>query len=84
MDHNFNCKSDLQEQKICNAIGTLAGIWLKGDPEDNNTPWNSEDGTEIAMNWDEKRGEVFWTEWQPMGDIPPQANIAQHDIAGLD
>ncbi|KAG6358532.1 hypothetical protein INS49_012049 [Diaporthe citri] len=72
----------LQEQKLCNAIGTT-GIWLNGDPEDNNTPWKSEDGTEMAMDWDEKRGEVVWTEWQPLGDMPPQSTII-HDIAGLD
>lgn len=84
MNHNFHCKSDLQEQKICNAVGTLAGIWLNGDPEDNNTPWNAGDGTEVAMNWDAKRGEVVWTEWQPLGDKPPQAPFVHHDIPGLD
>ena len=85
MDHNFNnSKSALQQQKTCDAIGTLAGIWLNGDPDDNNTPWNPEDGTEIGMAWDAKRGKMVWTEWQPLGDKPPQADIVQFDIAGLD
>lgn len=84
MNHNFHCKTDLQEQKICNAVGTFAGIWLDGDPEDNNKPWNPEDGTEMAMDWDAQSGQVVWTEWQPMGDKPPQAPFVHHDIAGLD
>lgn len=83
MNHNFNCKSDLEERKICNAIGTFAGIWLNGDPENDNTPWNPEDGTELGMAWDAKRGEVVWTEWQPPGDKPPKPSCVQNDIAGL-
>lgn len=84
MNHNFECKSNLEQQKICNAIGTFAGIWLNGDPQGNNAPWNPADGTEIGMAWDAKRGEVVWTKWQPLGDKPPQPDIVQPDIAGLD
>lgn len=82
LDHNFNCKSDLQERKTCNAIGTLAGIWLNGDPEANSSPWDPEDGTEMGMAWDTEREEVVWTGWQRPGDRPPVPDIVRPDVAG--
>lgn len=83
LDHNFNCKTPLQEQKICNTIGTIAGNWLSGDTDNANTPWDPNDGTEKGMAWDAEREEVVWTKWQAMGDKPPKADIVKHDIAGL-
>lgn len=33
MDHRFTVKDADQEAKICNAIGVIAGIWLRGEVE---------------------------------------------------
>lgn len=86
MDHRFQVKDADQEAKICNAMGVIAGIWLRGDVEDvstESTPWDPEHGTEMTMSWDEKAEQVVWTGWRK-----PDAKAAKVlevvDIAGLD
>lgn len=69
MDHRFLCKDPLQEAKICNAIGVIAGIWLRDDMQDQAksvaaststvyTPWHPREGTEMTMYYDEELKEA--------------------------
>lgn len=95
MDHRFVCKTPLEETRICNALGVIAGIWLRGDVQAHatsstastatqSTPWDPADGTEMTMYYDEESGEAVWTGWTLPGDTSPQVNKQQRDIAGLD
>lgn len=74
----------MQEQKICNANGTIAGIWLSGDVDNAKAPRDPNDGAEMAMVWDAVWEEVVWTKWQAMGERPPKVDIVKHDVARLD
>lgn len=66
MDHNFTCKTELEEEKISNALGIIAGIWLKGNdvsnPE-NPTAWDPADGTEMNLHYDAATKQAVWTGW---------------------
>lgn len=33
MDHRFNTRTPEEAAKVCNAIGVIAGIWLRGEVE---------------------------------------------------
>lgn len=61
-DHNFNCPTELQEQKLCSVVGVLAGLWLRGDTSDGSQagthPWDPEDGTEMLMHYDAEKKEA--------------------------
>lgn len=37
LDHSFNCKTPRQEAKNCNAIGTIAGMWLQQTEDSDET-----------------------------------------------
>lgn len=65
MDHGFKFKTESEEERITSALGVIAGIWLEGDVSDpdNPVPWNLEDGTEMAMRYDEKEDKAIWTGW---------------------
>lgn len=66
MDHNFTCKTELEEEKISNALGVIAGMWLKGDAlsdPDNPTPWDPADGTEMYVHYDATTKQAVWTGW---------------------
>lgn len=65
MDHGFKCETALQEEKLCSALGVIAGIWLQGDMSDpeHPVPWSPEDGTEMEMYFDENQGKAIWTGW---------------------
>lgn len=95
MDHRFVCKTPKEEARICNALGVIAGIWLRGDVPANvtpsaasstsaATPWNPMDGTEMTMYYDHDLEEAVWTGWTLPGAAKPQVNNGPRDIAGLD
>lgn len=66
MDHNFKCNSEIEEEKISNALGVIAGVWLRGDDtkdRKNPTPWDPADGTEMKMEYDAKAKKAVWTNW---------------------
>lgn len=95
MDHRFQCKDGDQELRICNAMGVVAGIWLRGDAQAQAqvgsaasaavtyTPWDPAHGTEMSMSWDEGAKQVMWTGWRASNS--KAADLPQVlDIAGLD
>ncbi|KAL1883353.1 hypothetical protein Daus18300_000411 [Diaporthe australafricana] len=65
MDHNFStCKTEAEEESMCNALGVIAGLWLKGDASadpKNPTPWDSADGTEMDVHYDKEAQKAVWT-----------------------
>lgn len=87
MDHNFNCKTELEEQKVCNALGVIAGLWLRGDaPGDSKgrcEPRDAKDGTEMRMHWDAKKKEVVWTGWNSPADLQSKQEGLERDVADL-
>lgn len=94
MDHRFVCRTEEEESRICNALGVIAGIWLRGDVPANAmsgaastttaaTPWNPLDGTEMTMHYDTTLQEAVWTGWTLPGAARPQVNHEPRDIAGL-
>lgn len=95
MDHRFLCKTPLEEARICNALGVIAGIWLRGDIQTHatssptltatvSTPWDPQDGTEMTMHYDATLQEAVWSGWTIPGADKPQVNTETRDIAGLD
>lgn len=79
MDHNFTCKTALEEEKITNALGAIAGVWLKGDDSpdpDNPTPWDPADGTEMKMHWDAETQQAVWTGWTTPDEDPKEQGLA--------
>lgn len=79
MEHNFSCKTELEEEKITNALGVIAGIWLRGDDrldQENPTPWDPADGTEMKMHWDAATQQAVWSDWTtPVEDQKGQGFI---------
>lgn len=65
-DHHFTCKDAHEEEQICGSLGVIAGIWLKGTTSDPKSPWNTEDGTEMAMHYDADEKKAVWTNWTPL------------------
>lgn len=81
MDHNFTCKTELEEEKITNALGVIAGMWLKGDSwsePDNPTPWDPAHGTEMKMHWDAATQQAVWTGWATPKEDPKKQGVTVH------
>lgn len=81
MDHNFTYKSELEEERMSNALGVIAGIWLRGDVSSdpgNPTPWDPADGTEMNMHYDAAAQQAVWTGWTtPVEDSKKQTVAVQ-------
>ena len=78
MDHNFTCKTELEEEKMCSALGVIAGIWLKGDDTldpYNPTPWDPADGTELKIEWNAKTQQVVWNTWTTLAEDLHQQGV---------
>lgn len=78
MDHNFTCKTALEEKKITNALGAIAGVWLKGDDSsdpDSPTPWDPAHGTEMKMHWDTTTQQAVWTGWNAPEEDPKKRDV---------
>jgi hypothetical protein len=61
MDHGFNFKSKLEAEKLCNALGVIAGTWLgerNGASWDDPVPWDADDSREMKLLWNKDLREV--------------------------
>ena len=66
MDHNFNFKSELEEERMCNALGVIAGTWLGRNNStgwDAPIPWDDANSTEVDLEWSQDRKEAKWDVW---------------------
>lgn len=80
MEHNFSCKTELEEEKITNALGVIAGIWLRGDDsldQEKPTPWDAADGTEMTMYWDAATQQAVWSDWTTPEKSPKEQGFVE-------
>lgn len=66
MDHNMNFKTDLEEEKMCNVLGVIAGTWLErnnGTGWDAPIPWDSANSIEMDLEWNKDSQEAQWEVW---------------------
>lgn len=79
MDHNFStCETEAEEESMCNALGVIAGLWLKGDESVSSkspTPWDPADGTDMNMHYDKEAQRVVWTGWTTPAGGPNKKGV---------